>query len=165
MSTSGDHFVDFWSQGQNASNRAFWSSFCRLLEPRPECLKSSLLELILSTSGAKAGKCLNQAFWKSFCRLLEPRPESSQIDASGSHFVDFWSQGQKVLKSRCRSIILRRLYDTWQFQGVILLCVFDTLESRSVILLSVFNLFAHRNVILRRVYDICDFRGCFSLCF
>ena len=106
MSTSGDHFVDFWSQGQNASNRAFWSSFCRLLEPRPECLKSSLLELILSTSGAKAGKCSNQAFWMSFCRLLEPRPENAQIDPSGAHFVDFWSQGLKMLKSNLLELIL-----------------------------------------------------------
>ena len=91
--TSGTHFVDFWSQGlkmlksilleiilspsgvsRKSPNRAFWSSFCRLLEPRPEncqidpsgahlvdfwdqglkIVKSTLLELILSTSGAKA---------------------------------------------------------------------------------------------------------------
>ena len=56
----------------------------------------------------------------SFCRLLEPRPESVQIQPSRTHFVDFWSQCQKVMKSSCRSVILRRLYDTWQFQGVIL---------------------------------------------
>ena len=39
-------------------------------------LKSNLLELILSTSGAKAGM--------------------PQIEPSGAHFVDFWSQGLKI---------------------------------------------------------------------
>ena len=81
-------------------------------------LKSSLLELVLSTSGAKAGKCSNRVFWSSFCRLLEPRPEclksnllssfyqllepkpeNTQIEPPGAHFVDFWSQSQKMLKS------------------------------------------------------------------
>ena len=92
-------FVDFWSQGRNTSNRVFWSPFCRLLEPRPEnaqidpsgvhfsdfwsqgleMLKSTFLELILSTSGAKAWKCSNRSFWSSFCRLLEAWPENAQI--------------------------------------------------------------------------------------
>ena len=126
---TGHHFVDFWSQcprscqidiscvilptsGANArkcSNRESRTSFCRLLEPRPESaqieppghhfvdfwspcqkvLKSSLLDVILSTSGAKARKCSNRASWASFCRLLEPTPESAQIDPPGRHFVDF----------------------------------------------------------------------------
>ena len=32
--------------------------------------KSELLERILPTSGAKAGKCLNRISWMPFCRLL-----------------------------------------------------------------------------------------------
>jgi hypothetical protein len=60
----------------------------------------------LSTSGAKARKSSNRCSWQSFCRLLEPRPESLQIDAPGYHFVDFWSQGQKVFKSMLLAIIL-----------------------------------------------------------
>ena len=81
---------------QIAPNRASWTSFCRLLEPRPESaqiehperhfvdflrqgekvVKSSLLGVILSTSEAKARKCSNRASWTSVCRLLKPRPES-----------------------------------------------------------------------------------------
>ena len=54
---SGTSFVDFWSQGQKV-------------------IKSSLLVLVFSTSGANARKSLNRASWDSFCRLLEPRLES-----------------------------------------------------------------------------------------
>jgi hypothetical protein len=102
-----------------SSNRAFWNSFCRLLEPRPEShqieppgtgfvdfwsqgkkvIKSSLLGPVLSTSGAKARKSSNRASWDWFCRLLEPRRGSHQIEPPGTGFVDFWSQGQKVIKS------------------------------------------------------------------
>ena len=35
------------------------------------------------------------------CRLLEPTPESLQINIPRIRFVDFWSQGQKVIKSSC----------------------------------------------------------------
>ena len=104
---SGAHLVDFWSQCQNASNRAFWSSFCRFPEPRPEnaqikpsgshfvdfwsqglkMLKSTLLEFILSTSGAKAGM--------------------PQIELSVTHFVDFWSQGQNASNRTFRSSFCR----------------------------------------------------------
>jgi len=38
-------------------------------------LESDLLEFILSTSGAKARKCLNWNSWPSFYRLLEPKPQ------------------------------------------------------------------------------------------
>ena len=48
-------------------------------------LKSILLGLILATSGAQA--------------------QNAQIDSSGFHFVDFWSQGQKVFKSIMLDII------------------------------------------------------------
>jgi hypothetical protein len=77
---SGAHAVDFWSQGQ-------------------KLLKSSVLELILLTSGAIGRYCSNLSFRNSFCRLLEPLAESAKIYHSGAHFVDFWSQGQKVFKS------------------------------------------------------------------
>ena len=83
----GRYSLDFWSQCE----RVF---------------KSSLLDIILLTSGAKAGKCSNRASWTSFCRLLEPRPESAQIEHPARHFVDFWNQGQKVLKSRLLELIL-----------------------------------------------------------
>jgi len=63
----GYPLADFWSQGQKV-------------------LKSMLLAIILSTSGAKARK--------------------SSIDAPGYHFVDFCSQGQKVFKSMLLAIIL-----------------------------------------------------------
>ena len=76
----GAYFVDFGSQGQKV-------------------LKSSLLEPILSISGAKARKCLNRTSWSSFCRLRKPRPESAQIEPPGTNFIDFWSQGQKMLQS------------------------------------------------------------------
>ena len=77
IESSGAHFVDFWSQGL-------------------KMLKSTVLEFILVTSGAKAWKCSNLLFWSSFCRLLEPRPENAQIEPSGAHFVDFWSQGRNA---------------------------------------------------------------------
>ena len=77
---SGTSFVDFWSQGQKV-------------------IKSSLLGLVFSTSGANARKSLNRASWDSFCRLLEPRLESHQIELLGTGFLDFWSQRQKVFKS------------------------------------------------------------------
>ncbi len=115
-----------------SSNRAFWNSFCRLLEPRPEShqieppgtgfvdfwsqgqkvIKSSFLGLVLSTSGAKARKSSNRASWDWFCRLLEPRPESHQIEPPGTGFVDFWSQGQKVIKSSLDKHDGTRILDT-----------------------------------------------------
>ena len=109
-----------------ASYRASWDWFCRLLEPRPEShqieppetgfidfwsqgqkvIKSSLLGLLLSTSEAKARKSLNRASWDWFSRLLEPRPESHQIEPPGTTFVDFWGQGQKVIKSSLLGLLL-----------------------------------------------------------
>ena len=83
----GRHFVDLWSPGQKV-------------------LKPSILEVILSTSGANARECSNRASWASFCRLLKPMPESAQIEPPGRHFVDFWSQCQKVLKSSILGVIL-----------------------------------------------------------
>ena len=56
--------------------------------------------MILSISGVKARKLLNQDLRERFCRFLEPRPESHEIRTSGIDFHDFWSQGQKVIKSR-----------------------------------------------------------------
>ena len=63
----GISFVDFWSQGQKV-------------------IKSNLLGLVFSTSGANARKSLNRASWDSFCRLLEPRLESHQIELLGTGF-------------------------------------------------------------------------------
>ena len=79
--------MDFWSQGQTT-------------------IKSRLLGMILSTSGAKARKLLNRDFWEWFCRLLEPRPKRHQIEPSGTGFVDFWSPCQKVIKSSFLGIFL-----------------------------------------------------------
>ena len=61
--------------------------------------KSDFLGHILSTSGPKARKCRNRTSWDPFCRLLDPRPENAKIRPPGNHFVDFWTQGQKMLKS------------------------------------------------------------------
>ena len=63
-----------------------------------EIFKSDFLQLISSTSGAKARKDLNQIAWNLFCRLLEPRPlepmpKNVHIAPPGAHFVDIWSQG------------------------------------------------------------------------
>ena len=101
----------------NSSNLDLRDWFCRLLEPRPEktsnqdwflwtsgakarkVIKSKLRGFIFSRSCARASKALNQDFWDWFYRLLEPRPQSHQIETSGKDFVDFWTQGQKMLKS------------------------------------------------------------------
>ena len=53
----GTGFNDFWSQGQKV-------------------IKSSLLGLVVPTSGAKASKSINRAPWDCFCGLVEPRLES-----------------------------------------------------------------------------------------
>ncbi len=107
-------------------NRGSWSSFCRLPESKPESaqiespethfvdfwrqrqkmLKSKLLELILSTSGAKAIKCLNRSSWSSFCRFPEPKPDNAQIASPGKYFEDFSIQGHKMLKSSLLELIL-----------------------------------------------------------
>ena len=50
-------FVDSWIQGS-------------------KIIKSSLLGLVLSTSGAMAGKSSNRASWDWFCGLLEPMLKS-----------------------------------------------------------------------------------------
>ena len=66
---------------------------------------SSLLGLVSSTSGAKARKSSNRASWDYFCRLLGPRPESHQIEPPGTTFIDFWGQGQKVIKSSLLGLV------------------------------------------------------------
>ena len=80
-------FVDSWIQGS-------------------KIIKSSLLGLVLSTSGAMAGKSSNRASWDWFCRLLEPWPESHQIEPLGIGFVDFLSQCWKVIKSSLLGFVL-----------------------------------------------------------
>ena len=74
----------------------FWSRNLKVI-------KSNLLGLVFSTSGAKAGKSSNLVSWESLCRFLDPRMESHQIKLPGIRFVgfiDFLSQGRKVIKSR-----------------------------------------------------------------
>ena len=67
IETSGIDFVDFWGQGHNV-------------------IKSNLLGMILSTSGAKDIKSSNPTPWE--------------------WFVDIWSQGQKAIQSRLLNLIL-----------------------------------------------------------
>ena len=82
FSTSG-------AKTRNSSNRASWYSFCRLLEPRPEShqieppgngfvdfwgrgqkgIKSRVLGLVLSTSGAEARKSLIRTCWTGCVEL------------------------------------------------------------------------------------------------
>ena len=83
------------AKAKKISNRVSWGWFCRLLEPRLEShqieppgirfvdcwsqwqkfIKSRLLGLVWSTSGAEARKSLKQTSWDRFSRLLESRPE------------------------------------------------------------------------------------------
>ena len=92
-------------------NHTSWNAFCQFLEPKPgnskielpgthfalfwsqaqKMLKLDLLDLILSSSGTEARKCLNRAPWTLFCRLPEPKLENAEIKNTGPHFVDFWS--------------------------------------------------------------------------
>ena len=68
---------------------------------------SSMLQgMILSTSGTRTRKSSNQCPRVWFCWLLEPGRESLQIDAPGCDFIDFWSQGQKVMKMLLQDVIL-----------------------------------------------------------
>ena len=55
--------------------------------------------MVLLTSAARAGMSLNPNSWDWFCRLLEPGLASHEIEPLGTVFVDFWSQGQKLMKS------------------------------------------------------------------
>ena len=109
----------YGAKARKSLNRVSWDWFSRLLEPRPgshqiefleirfldvlshgwTVIQSSLLGLVLLTSGAKAKESSNRSSWDWFCRLLEPRPESYQIELLGTGFLIFWSQGQKVIKS------------------------------------------------------------------
>ena len=107
---SGSMLLDLISltSGANAgisSNRCSCLSISRLLEQCQKVFRSMLMDNISSTSGAKARMSSNRCSWTSFRRLLEPRPECLQIDAPGYHFVDFWSQCQKVFKSILLDII------------------------------------------------------------
>ena len=84
---SWDSFYRFLEPMLETSNRASWDSVFRFLEPRPascqiefpgsgfvdslsqgqEVIKSSLLGLVFSASGAKARKSSNRLSWDSFC--------------------------------------------------------------------------------------------------
>ena len=80
-------FVAFWIQGQ-------------------KIIKSSIPGLVLSASGAQARKSSNRASLDWFSRCLEPRLECHQIEPPGDGFVDFLSQGWKVIKSNFLGLIL-----------------------------------------------------------
>ena len=71
-------------------------------------IKSNLLELILSTSGAKARKSSNRASWDWFCRLLAPRPESHQIEPPGTGSVGSDTTIHKERDSLYRSCLAKR---------------------------------------------------------
>ena len=78
-----------WAKAGNSSNRVFWDSFCRLLQPRPEShqiesagtsfvdflnqcekvMKSSFLGFVFSNTGAKARKSSNRVSWDWFCLI------------------------------------------------------------------------------------------------
>ena len=69
--------------------------------------KSSLLELILSTSGAKAGMHQIESSGTHFVDFWsQARLENAEIYPSGAHFFNFWSQGLKMLKSTLLELIL-----------------------------------------------------------
>ena len=83
----GNGFVDFWSQGQ-------------------KIIKSNLLGMVLPISGAKARKSSNQRPGTGFLYFWSHIPESRQIEPPGIGVVDFWSQGQKVIKSSLVGLVL-----------------------------------------------------------
>ena len=80
LSTSGP-------TARNCSNRNSWSPFNRLLSPMPQNVPK-------------------RKSWNPFCRLLSPMPGNIQIGTPGTHFVDFWAQCQKMLKSEFLKPIL-----------------------------------------------------------
>ena len=109
FATIGKHFkmIDFqefviWLIPEHYLGRLlgdFWDCFSQLLEPSPKDIKSKILQLIFSISGAHARKLINRDFWDCFSRLLGPRPQSHQIGTSGLlTFLDFWDQGHKDIK-------------------------------------------------------------------
>ena len=52
---------------------------------------------------------LNHNSWNSFCRFLEQEYENARTQRPGRHFVDFWSQVQKMLQATLRSSFRRFL--------------------------------------------------------
>jgi len=120
----GYHFVDFWSQGHNvfksmllaiimstSGSNARESMLLVIILSTSiantrKSFKSMLLAIILSISGINAKKHSNLCFFIHILLLLEAISESLQIDAPGSHFVDFWSQCLNVFKSMLLAIIL-----------------------------------------------------------
>ena len=69
-------------------------------------MKSSVLGLVLWTSGAKARKSSNRASSEWFSRRLEPRPENHQIELPENGFVDFLTQSWEVVKSKLLGLVL-----------------------------------------------------------
>ena len=61
--------------------------------------------MIFVTSGANDRKPLSEIS-ELYLTTLEPRPEAHQIETSGVDFIYFWSQAQKVIKSRLMGLRL-----------------------------------------------------------
>ena len=84
-------FVDFWIQGQKTTKSSLMGLVLMTsgAKTRKSSNRASFLGLVLSTSAAKARKSSNRVSWDSFCRLLEPRLKSHQIElpGSGEHFI------------------------------------------------------------------------------
>ena len=58
----------------------------------------------ISTSKFQFYEGFPQSYDRNFAetlgkRLRDPRPENAEIGIPGTHFVDFWTQRQKMLKS------------------------------------------------------------------
>ena len=81
------YFVDCWSRAQ-------------------KMLKSKVLELISSSSEAVAKEFLNPSSWNSFVGSWRRSQKNIQIRTPGCHFVDFWSQGQKIFESKLQELML-----------------------------------------------------------
>ena len=96
---SGTHSIDFRNQCQKMRKSDLLTNFVEFWSQCQKILKSGTLGPILSTSEAKARKSSNRTSWTSFYPLLETQPENAENGPSGTHFVDFWNQGQKILES------------------------------------------------------------------
>ena len=69
-------------------------------------MKSSLLGLVLPTSGAKARTSSNRTSLDWIFRRLEPMPKCNQIKLPGTGIVDFLNQDWKVTKSSLLGLVL-----------------------------------------------------------
>ena len=69
-------------------------------------IKSTLLELVLSTPGANT-KVIKSSPWDWFCRLLGPSLKSHQVEPPGTGFVNSWHRkgaGGETMHPNCQRI-------------------------------------------------------------